>query len=544
MVLRNRGAVYLRAAAITTALSLTSAVSFATEYVVKLKQNSQQFSLNALQLKSTQGLSILDTHEQGQLLKIDLAEGNDLRSFAARLVELMNDPNVEYLVPNTKFHMVGEPNDPDYAKQWSHKVVKSKLAWDTTTGSKDVVVAVIDTGVDAKHEDLKDNIWVNSKEIAGNGIDDDGNGFVDDLHGWDFKGNDADPHDETSDKNPGHGTHCAGIVGAVGNNAKGIAGMSQSVSIMPIRFLGADGSGDLYAGAKAIDYATNNGAHIISASWGAAVPESGAKPIVEAIQRAQAKGVMFIAAAANDGKNNDIRPVFPANTSTDNMIVVAASQSDDTKPSWSNFGKSKVHISSPGHKILSTLPGNKYGELSGTSMATPMVAGLAALVQSAHEEKLDGATMRAVLQSSGAKVKIETACDCRIDAPAAISHVVEKKMTMVPAAMTLAPEESANFSVWNGTAPFKFTSSDPEVVSVAEGKLAAKKLGVATISITDANNQTAQSLKIHVAEPQAPAQECPLGNPMLCMMMCLFQPDMPWCQGGGGGDFPFPFPMP
>jgi len=538
MVLKKNGIVFLRAAAITAVMSLSSAASYATEYVVKLKQDAKQFSLSALQLKTTQGISILDTHEQGRLVKIDLAQSKNLEGSARQLLEIMNDPNVEYVVANTKFHMVGQPNDPSYSKQWSHKVVNSELAWDTHTGSKDVVVAVIDTGVDAKHEDLRENIWTNPNEIAGNGIDDDGNGFVDDVHGWDFKANDADPHDETSDKNPGHGTHCAGIVGAVGNNATGVVGMSQSVSIMPVRFLGADGSGDLYAGAKAIDYAANNNAHIISASWGAAVAESGAKPIIEAIQRAQAKGVVFIAAAANDGKNNDVTPVFPANTDTDNMIVVAASQSDDTKPSWSNFGKAKVHVASPGHKILSTLPGNKYGDLSGTSMATPMVAGLAALLQSAQAEKITGPQMRAVLQSTGVKVEIETACDCRIDASKALNHIVEKKMTMVPAAMTLAVDESANFTVWNGTAPFKYTSSNPDVVTVSEGKVAAKKLGEAVISITDSNNRNAQSLKIHVAEAQAPAQECPLGDPMMCLMMCLFQPEMPWCQGGGGLPMP------
>lgn len=500
----------------------------AAEFVIKLKASRADFPVEVDGLKLRHNdMTVLDSYELGRLVKANIPDQS-----IELLRQLAVDDKIEYIVPNIKFHAVGAPNDPRYSSQWSHRVANSELAWDTTTGSRKVVVAVIDTGIDTNHEDLRANLWTNPNEIAGNGIDDDGNGYVDDIHGWDFKGNDSDPMDETSSKNPGHGTHCAGIVGAVGNNATGIAGMSQEVSLMAVRFLGADGSGDLYAGARAIDYATKNGAHIISASWGAAVQEAGAKPIIEAIGRANDAGVIFIAAAANDGKNNDVRAVYPANANFPNMISVAASQSDDTKPSWSNFGAATVHVAAPGHQILSTLPGNSYGDLSGTSMATPMVSGLAALLLAATDDAINGATMRALLQSSGAKVAIETACNCRIDANAAIQRVVNETMTIVPAATTLQPGQSINFTAWKGTGPFQFRSTNANVAQIDNtGKLTASALGETTVIVTDANNTTAESLTIRVANPpENGGQECPLGDPVMCQLMCAIQPDLPWCK--------------
>ncbi|NBX83967.1 hypothetical protein EBQ90_12935 [bacterium] len=294
----------------------------------------------------------------------------------------MRHPEVEYVVENFKLKALQLPNDPEISKQWSVGKVRAAEAWSQGVGSRGVVVAVIDTGVDFKHPDLQDNIWNNKKETPGNGVDDDQNGYVDDVHGYDFFADDADPNDETSGQNPGHGTHCAGIVGAVGDNGKGITGMSQQVSIMVLRFLGANGTGDLMNAVKSIDYAIKNGAQIISASWGAAVGAAQAQPISEAIGRANDAGVLFVAAASNDGKNNDKYEVYPANTPLPNMITVAASTSSDGKPSWSNFGQGKVSVSAPGEAIYSTLPQEKFGELSGTSMATPLVSGLAALMLS------------------------------------------------------------------------------------------------------------------------------------------------------------------
>jgi thermitase len=437
---------------------------------------------------------------------------------------------VEYVVENIKFKALNMPNDPDISKQWSLAKVQAEQAWKVGVGSKDVVVAVIDTGVNLEHSDLKANAWINKKEIPGNGIDDDGNGYVDDVNGYDFADKDADPDDETSGQNPGHGTHCAGIVGAVGDNGKGISGMSQKVSIMALRFLNASGSGDLMDAVKAIDYAIENGAQIISASWGASVKAPQAQPITEAISRANDKGVIFVAAAANDGKNNDKFEVYPANTPLPNVVTVAASTNSDGKPSWSNFGRAKVSISAPGENIYSTLPKEKYGELSGTSMATPLVSGLIALMLS-HNKDLNPVQAKALIQASGKKVEIETACNCRVDASAVVDRVRSEELTVVPQAATLAPEETLQFSAWGGKGPYRFSSSSDSVATIDEkGLLTAKSNGEVTVSVSDSSRQMSQSKTIRVMVPEENGTEdCPLGDPAMCEMMCAIAPDLPWC---------------
>ncbi len=505
----------------------------AAEYVVKLRGGLSNFRMTMHDFQLQTKFVALEQHAGGQLLKIDIPAGDKMMKV---LAGLMIRPDVEYVVPNVKFYTVGKPDDPQFSEQWSLAKVRAEQAWEINPGSDKIVVAVIDTGIDHAHPDLADNMWTNPKEIPGNGVDDDGNGFIDDIHGWDFRNNDADPTDETSSKNPGHGTHCAGIVGAVGNNAKGISGMAQVVSLMAVRFLGSDGSGDLMSGAKAIDYAVNNGAHIISASWGAAVPRAGAGPIIEAIERANAKGVIFVAAAANDGKSNDVTEVYPANAGLPNMISVAASQADDTKPTWSNYGFGQVHLASPGHNILSTLPGDKYGPLSGTSMATPLVSGLTALLLAEAEvkgQKLDGLTVRSILQTTGAKVAIETACECRVDAAAAIDTVTKETMTVVPAAITLGLNQTQQFSAFGAVAPLKFAVANADVASIDDnGQLTTKIKGETTVTVTDAAGKTAQSMKIRVSDAPPPSEggSCPFPDPLICMGLCLISPELPWCQ--------------
>ncbi len=514
-------------------IGMASDYAMAKEYIVKFKSN-EQYQDGARELDAGDFGTVFDQHPEGRLVGIRL-ENTDSTSEAQQLVKLMQRPDVEYVVENIKIYAFNTPNDPRYSEQWALKKVQAEAAWTHNIGSKDVVVAVIDTGIDYKHQDLKDNMWINPKEIAGNGIDDDGNGFIDDVYGWDFRQNDADPYDVTSDKNPGHGTHCAGIIGAVANNNLGISGMAQNVSLMAVRFLGEDGSGDLMSGAKAVDYAVNMGVDIISASWGAAAPASAFGPVLDAIGRANEKGIIFVAAAANDGKNNDTREVYPANANYPNVISVAASQSDDSKPSWSNFGKRKVHIASPGHEILSTIPENGYRLLSGTSMATPLVAGLVALMVSQSDKSKDLNAMAAlsVLQATGSPVAIETACDCRVDAGAALQHVTDRKLTLVPNSITLAPNESKQFSAFGGEGPFQFAIDNANVATIdANGNLQAKAEGEATITLTDASGTKAMSKKIRVApaEQGGGAGECPLQDPAMCQLMCLFDPTLPWCS--------------
>jgi len=448
----------------------------------------------------------------------------------------MARPDVEYVVENAKVHALGVPNDPQYAQQWSLAKVNAAAAWDRTVGSRQVVVAVIDTGIDHRHPDLAANMWVNDGEVAGNGRDDDGNGQVDDVNGFDFRDNDGDPMDITSAQNPGHGTHCAGIIGAVGNNATGVVGMSQQISLMAIRFLGADGSGDLMAAIKAIDYAIANKADVISASWGAKIAAAQAGPLVEAIGRADAAGIPFVAAAANDGANNDTTDMYPANAAFPNMITVAASGNDDSKPSWSNYGRAKVAVSSPGLNILSTLPSTQYGQLSGTSMATPLVAGLVGLMKASAiaqgKAGLSGPEARSILQTTGAKVAIETACMCRVDAAAALTALETDQLTVVPAAGTFAPGATGKFtSLGGGTT---FSSANPAVLEVAaDGSYTAKAVGETTVSVSNGRGASASSLALFVKEGSdgggGGGQQCPLPDPQMCDLLCLIDPTLPWC---------------
>jgi thermitase len=535
MAVRNHK---LRTSMLTSALSalvlLAAQPVLASGYIVKFKEGTAGFT-QALFAKNLNGTSVVDSHETGNLVLVEFGK-NTKKETARKLAELMKNPDVQYVVENKKVYALHMPNDPDASKQWSIAKVRASEAWDLGVGSRDVVVAVTDTGVDYTHPDIKDNMWVNRKEIPGNGIDDDNNGFIDDIYGYDFNGNDGDPKDETGSQNPGHGTHCAGILGAVGDNSRGISGMSQKVSIMASRFLGADGSGDLMGAVKSIDYATTNGAHIISASWGAGVSASNAQPITEAIARANEKGVIFVAAASNDGKNNDSYEVYPANTPLPNVITVAASGSSDAKPSWSNYGQAKVSLAAPGENIFSTLPADKYGNLSGTSMATPLVSGLVALMLS-HNQNLKPTEVKALLQSTGSKVDIETACNCRVDAAAVIQRVRSEELTVVPQAATIAPNDTLQFAAWGGKGPYKFNASASDIATIDEnGLLTAKAEGELTVSVSDADNQTNQSLRIRVAVPGSGGggggggEECPFGDPQICEMMCSIQPDLPWCN--------------
>jgi thermitase len=332
---------------ISLGLLLGSSVGLSQEWIVKFRAPSYAKAVPAL--KNMGDFSFKATHPTGRLALIDIDPSAVNKDSV--IDRLLHRSDVEYMVPNIRVHAFEDfEGDTQRSKQWALLKVQAQEAWKLQAGSRKVTVAVIDTGVDWKHGDLKDRIWSNNKE-APNGVDDDKNGYIDDIRGWNFFGKNNNPMDETSDKNPGHGTHCAGIIGAEGQGS-GTIGIAPNISIMPIRFLGADGSGDLYSAALAIDYATQNGADVISASWGAAVERSQMQPVLEAIERASTKGIVFVAAAANDGKSNDTREVYPANAGFPNMISVAASDSQDQKPKWSNYGAATVDLASPGADII------------------------------------------------------------------------------------------------------------------------------------------------------------------------------------------------
>jgi len=278
------------------------------------------------------------------------------------------------------------PNDPQFGDQWSlnnqgqnggkeHADIDALKAWTKTRGSADVVVAVLDSGVDYKHIDLRANMWTRPDSVPQ--YQDDELGSFDDFHGFDIGDRIGDPMDDN-----GHGTHCAGIIGAEGDNSEGIAGINWKVKIMPLKFLGRGGYGTTKAAIEAINYAIDrkkNGVNIrvMNASWGST---SGSKALEDAIRAAGDAGILFVAAAGNNSTDNDKRPHYPSNYDLPNVVSVAALDRNDAITSFSNFGAKTVHIAAPGKDIPSTWLNDQYREASGTSMAAPHVSGVAALI--------------------------------------------------------------------------------------------------------------------------------------------------------------------
>jgi subtilisin family serine protease len=312
---------------------------------------------------------------------ITLREGMNAAEEMARLAL---NPAVAFVEPNYPIKLFAQPepifpDDFEFSRQYAlhnpggggaktNADISASKAWALTTGSRQVIVAVIDTGIDYFHEDLRENMWRNEREVPGNGIDDDGNGFVDDLVGYDFVSNDSDPFDDNE-----HGTHVAGIIAARGNNGVGTVGVCWEASLMAVKAFDHEGNGTVADAIAAIHYAVANGARIINASWGLGEKS---RALEEAAQFAADSGVLIVAAAGN-GRTD--APAYPA--SFESVLSVAASDNRDQRAGFSNHGPT-VDIAAPGVDIYSTLPENRYGPASGTSMASPQVAGVAALVLS------------------------------------------------------------------------------------------------------------------------------------------------------------------
>ncbi len=322
------------------------------------------------------------------------------------IAQYMSDPSVEFAEPNYIRRIASViPNDTYFRNQWAlHNTglyadgtedadIDAPEAWEISTGNPNLTIAVLDTGIDYTHSDLVGNIWVNQGETnCIDGVDNDGNGYIDDCLGWDFVGSDFLL--SVDDNNPmdeyGHGTHVAGIIGAVGNNGKGISGVMWRVKLMSVKVLDADGYGTDEEIIQGIQYAVWNGAKIINASLGG---PGFSYSLYSAIATANAHGVLFIAAAGNGGDdlvgdNNDFAPFYPASYNLPNIISVAATDQDDRRASFSNFGPNFVHVAAPGVYILSTIPQDLYADKDfnmGTSMSTPHVAGLAGLLMSYYD---------------------------------------------------------------------------------------------------------------------------------------------------------------
>lgn len=364
-------------------------------------------------------LQLLDflNHGRSVSLRVERFAGSDLvaglmlarvapENTLAALKALAARDDVLYAELNYIRHTEAVPNDTRYADLYALKNatpsgagISAESAWETTTGSHSVVVGVIDTGVDTGHADLRDNIFVNPGEIAGNGVDDDGNGFIDDVSGWDFAGNDKNVFDNANDD--AHGTHVAGTLGARGNNALGVVGVNWDVQIMPLKVFTAAGGADsnllsAYQYAKAMRQHGVN-LRVLNNSYGG---QGFSQSLRDGISELNSAGILFVAAAGNESTNNDFVPIYPASYELPNVVSVAASSSFNLLSSFSNRGGQSVHLVAPGEGILSTTPrgyngdglvpgyteadGSTYSLASGTSMASPHVAGAAALACAAN----------------------------------------------------------------------------------------------------------------------------------------------------------------
>ncbi len=361
------------------------------EIIVKLKGSSKTLKSQAFIGKSVveRSMTLKGSWSGLNMHHFKLSSDAEMKQ---TLNDLKNDPDVEYAEPNYILRSPGKAeaeasmtlneargtvgaSSTVGALAQTNAPIQLASAWSaTTTGHTPPIVAVIDTGVDYDHEIFRDSgaIWTNPGEIASNGIDDDGNGYVDDIHGWNFVANTNSPMDDDN-----HGTHVAGIVLGTTQDILAYPMEPAKIRIMALKFLDANGVGTTSDAVKCIYYAVNNGARVLNNSWGGG---GFSNSLVDAVAFAYSHRVVFVAAAGNSSLNNDVSPTYPASYSVPGVISVAATTDADGLASYSNYGASTVHMGSPGSGIWSSLPNQTYGRSSGTSMATPFVSGLAALM--------------------------------------------------------------------------------------------------------------------------------------------------------------------
>lgn len=362
-----------------------------TTIIIGLKKGSENFAfsntLTQLEVRSVTELAKginpvtkMKSFSTRTLLKLSLSEGS--RDAVLKAINILRkDPNVEYAEPDYIMNLIKIPNDELFSSlyamnnsgQTGGKIdsdIDAVEAWDTCTGSEEMVIGIIDTGIDYLHPDLVDNMWKNPGEIPDDGIDNDENGFVDDVYGWDFAYDDNEPMDKH-----GHGTHCSGTIAAKGNNGIGVAGLLWNARIMAIKFLDDNGIGSVSDAIDAINYATIMNVPVTSNSWGGDAYSQSLEEVIAATG-------IFVSAAGNNHSNNDQEPYYPSSYELDNIISVGATDPNDELTPFSNFGSKSVDLFAPGFGILSTFPGGKYKLESGTSMAVPHVSGAIGLLWS------------------------------------------------------------------------------------------------------------------------------------------------------------------
>jgi subtilisin family serine protease len=371
------------------------------ELLVKFKRSAN--SASVAETTGKLGANLLETLGDLGWVRIKLPEN---LSVEQAISEYENFSEIEAVQPNYYYHLLATPNDTQYAASGMYGLTKisAPSAWDLTTGSPTVVVADIDTGLRYTHEDIAANAWTNPGEINGNGVDDDGNGFVDDVYGYDFFYNDSNPYDDAG----GHGTHTAGTIGAVGNNARGVVGVNWNVKLMAIKIYSPNGTDSTSAMlVNAYNYVRlmkNRGVNIrvTNNSYGDCGEACGYDQATkDALDEMGNAGILNVFAAGNNGRNIDVTPLYPASYTSPSILSVASSTSTDTRSGFSNFGVTSVDIAAPGSSVLSTYNGSdaSYATLSGTSMATPHAAGAAALLSS-YNPNLSPASLKATLMNT------------------------------------------------------------------------------------------------------------------------------------------------
>lgn len=367
-------------------LSFFSSISNAestTSYLVKFKQNHSSSS-NSLR-------SHISTHLPGTEIQFltdpqtALIRWKDSQQSKQAIEEFRKSNMIEYIEEDAMIFAHATPNDPSFGRQWALNSTQANIgaenSWDQITDSRSILISIIDSGCNYNHEEIRPNIWNNPEEIAGNNQDDDGNGKVDDIHGYDFQNSDSEPLDDFE-----HGSLVFGIIGAAGNNQTGISGISWRANIMCLKVLDENGNSTISKAVEAIDYSIAKGVKIINMSWGYTPTDAPSLTLEAAIQRAQEAGILLIASAGNgnmgSGQNNDdIRQAnFPASYSEENIISVAAIDQNNKLAPFSNYGANTVDIAAPGIGILSTHPFHAYDFFTGTSAAAPHITGAAALV--------------------------------------------------------------------------------------------------------------------------------------------------------------------
>lgn len=346
--------------------------------------------------------------------------------------------------PNYAVRAHVDPNDERFAQQWnlSSAGIGATDAWELTTGSPQPIVAVLDTGIDYRHPDLRGNLWVNPGELPGNGVDDDANGYVDDVHGIDAILDNGDPRDDS-----GHGTHVSGVIGAVTNNITGVAGINWNARIMALKFLQADGVGRLSDAVQAIDYLMmmkrrGVDVRVMNSSWGGS-PYS--QVFSDVLAELGAAGVAVVVSAGNEGNDNDLSPHYPASFDLPNLVSVASLTRLGRLSAFSNYRSKAVQLAAPGSEILSTFPGGGYVSYSGTSMAAPQVSGILSLLFSREPELLPQEAVRR-LRDTALPIVPETAAESTVRRIYATSVLVPGVQPFLVNGVEVVPDRAGAFT--------------------------------------------------------------------------------------------------